>query len=92
MSCSYCKAYDTLFLAKVTKADGTVEYFAVTKDTLENMEGTSADMTMTVDYGDGTYQQNQFTVENLGIVLVEESDELHSYRENEPLTTFKRRY
>lgn len=66
--------YKTLRLAKVTSYGGKVEYFAVTEETLENMEGTSADMTHIVDRGDGKYQKNQFIVEDLGEIKVEESD------------------
>ncbi len=63
------KEYRELRLAKVFSYD-KVEYFAVTEETLENMENSSVDVQYIV--GGPDYIKMQFKVEDMGKILVEQ--------------------
>lgn len=62
--------YKKMLLAKVTNSNG-IEYFAVTEETLDNMEDSSAAATYIIPKKPEDYAKAQFKVENLGEILVE---------------------
>jgi hypothetical protein len=64
------ESYIERYLVKVTSIRG-IEYFAVKEKTLENMENSSSAMEHIVYENNQKYQDLQFAVENLGIILVE---------------------
>jgi hypothetical protein len=63
--------YTAKRLARVVDWAGT-KYYAVSENTLENMQDSSASTQYIIGQNAEDYQKKQFTVEDLGLILVEQ--------------------